>query len=833
MVKHTIQIFARVKPTRSKAGLYDLDDDDDGQPRLTFTVPRDLAKGFINNKKENYKFRFKQVFDQTSKQDDIFVAVSKPVVDNVLSGYNGTIFAYGQTGSGKTFTITGGAERYADRGIIPRSISYLYEQFEKDTERTYDLHISYLEIYNENGFDLLDPKHEASKLEDLPKVGLMEDSDQNIHLKNLSVHQASSEEEALNLLFLGDTNRMIAETPMNQASTRSHCIFTIHVTSRETGSATIRRAKLHLVDLAGSERVGKSGVAGTLLTEAKYINLSLHFLEQVITALSDKNRQHIPYRNSMMTSVLRDSLGGNCMTTMIATCSIEKRNLDESISTCRFAQRVAMIKNDVMVNEELDPKLMIQKLKREIQQLKEELAMATGEQRTDDLTDEDLERCQKAVEQYLEDTDPDVILSIGADMRKIQTCFRILKKHVLEKPSVTEVIRSPPPEAPPPDTGPYSDAENSKLKELVQQRDNEINILVNMLKKEKKRASNAESELTNMGKFAVRTSSVAGEAPSYNNVAMSRESTGSRNSRPNSSRRREEQAKNKILGDMSQGRQEAFEIFRRDYPQKETIEQNKVHLKQRYAEAKSLGEKVNKTRKKINHLKGQIEQHRMQLAMQGLVDPNNPEPDEEEQELRADMEEEKDSYKHSFNRLKTLKTEIEHLQHLLEKSKVKLMKDFEMWWAEQALISQNTQSVGGSMKSAWRTPTPKQSRKALPPDHVSPGNSTLSQSSSASSLYQPASHSLPLQSYQPASHSQPPQVGHHRQKVAVQLSSFYSQPPSQPQPPVEKNGYRLPRSAGNDQKAGIPLTGDSKADADIMAFVKARQNILKQANGNR
>ncbi|XP_069118141.1 kinesin-like protein KIF6 [Argopecten irradians] len=832
MVKHTIQIFARVKPTRSKAGLYELDEDDEGQPRLTFTVPRDLADGFINNKKENYKFRFKQVFDQTSKQDDIFQAVSKPVVDNVLSGFNGTIFAYGQTGSGKTFTITGGAERYTDRGIIPRSISYLYEQFEKDTERTYDLHISYLEIYNDSGFDLLDPKHEASKLEDLPKVGLMEDSDQNIHLKNLSVHPASSEEEALNLLFLGDTNRMIAETPMNQASTRSHCIFTIHVTSRETGSATIRRAKLHLVDLAGSERVGKSGVGGTLLTEAKYINLSLHFLEQVIIALSDKSRQHIPYRNSMMTSVLRDSLGGNCMTTMIATCSIEKRNLDESISTCRFAQRVAMIKNDVMVNEELDPKLMIQKLKREIQQLKEELAMATGEQRTDDLTDEDLQRCQEAVEQYLEDTDPDGILSIGADMRKIQTCFRILKKHVLEKPAVTEVIRSPHPEAPPPDTGPYSDAENSKLKDLVQQRDNEINILVNMLKKEKKRASNAESELTNMGKFAVRTSSAADDAPSYNNVAMSRESTGSR-SRPNSSRRREEQAKHKILGDMSKGRQEAFEIFRRDYPQKETIEQNKVHLKQHYAEAKSLGEKVNKTRKKINHLKGQIEQHRMQLAMQGLVDPNNPEPDEEEQELRADMEEEKDSYKQSFNRLKTLKTEIEHLQHLLEKSKVKLMKDFEMWWAEQALVSQNAQSAGGSMKSAWRTPTPKQSRKAPPPDLVSPGNSTLSQSSSASSLYQSAAHSLPQQSYHPASHSQPPQVGHHRQKVATQLSSFYSQPPSQPQPPVEKNGYRLPRSAGNEPKAGIPLTGDSKADADIMAFVKARQNILKQANGNR
>jgi kinesin family protein 6/9 len=204
------------------------------------------------------------------------------VVENCLLGYNGTIFAYGQTGSGKTFTITGGAERYTDRGIIPRTLSHLFQQYLKLSSTTaYTTQISYLEIYNETGFDLLDPKHEASKLEDLPRISLMEDSKGDIHLKNLSLHPANNEEEALNWLFLGDTNRIIAETPMNMASTRSHCIFTIHVTGREVGSDIIRKSKLHLVDLAGSERVGKSGVGGTLLAEAKYINLSLHCLEQV------------------------------------------------------------------------------------------------------------------------------------------------------------------------------------------------------------------------------------------------------------------------------------------------------------------------------------------------------------------------------------------------------------------------------------------------------------------------------------------------------------------------------------------------------------------------
>ncbi|ELK00332.1 Kinesin-like protein KIF6 [Pteropus alecto] len=399
MVKQTIQIFARVKPTvrKQQQGIYSIDEDEKLIPSLEIILPRDLADGFVNNKRESYKFKFQRIFDQDANQETIFENIAKPVAESVLAGYNGTIFAYGQTGSGKTFTITGGAERYSDRGIIPRTLSYIFEQSQKDSSKIYTTHISYLEIYNECGYDLLDPRHEASSLEDLPKVTILEDPDQNIHLKNLSLHQATTEEEALNLLFLGDTNRMIAETPMNQASTRSHCIFTIHLSSKEPGSATVRHAKLHLVDLAGSERVAKTGVGGLLLTEAKYINLSLHYLEQVIIALSEKHRLHIPYRNSMMTSVLRDSLGGNCMTTMIATLSLEKRNIDESISTCRFAQRVALIKNEAVLNEEIDPRLMIIRLQKEIQELKDELAIVTGEQKTEALTEAELLQPHKAV----------------------------------------------------------------------------------------------------------------------------------------------------------------------------------------------------------------------------------------------------------------------------------------------------------------------------------------------------------------------------------------------------------------------------------------------------
>jgi kinesin family member 6/9 len=220
-----------------------------------------------------------------------------------------------------------------DRGLIPRAISKVFDSMAQESQQLYTLLISYMEIYNHTAFDLLDPSREIKELADLPPVTILEDDDGKYHMRGLSLnrwptenghcttvsHQscllsipagaaccqkwkydpwccnfftwasflcrASTAEEALNLLFLGDTNRMIAETPMNLASSRSHCVFTMHLEARRPGESVVRRSKLHLVDLAGSERVGRTGSDGTILAEAKYINASLHFLEQVIIAL--------------------------------------------------------------------------------------------------------------------------------------------------------------------------------------------------------------------------------------------------------------------------------------------------------------------------------------------------------------------------------------------------------------------------------------------------------------------------------------------------------------------------------------------------------------------
>uniref|UniRef100_A0A8C4NJK3 Kinesin-like protein n=1 Tax=Eptatretus burgeri TaxID=7764 RepID=A0A8C4NJK3_EPTBU len=635
MVKQTIQIFARIRPTKKPTGFHSIEESENEDPKLEFMVPHDLADGFVNNKREIYKFTFQKVFNQKTKQEEIFEAIARSVADSALSGYNGTIFAYGQTGSGKTFTITGGVEKYIDRGIIPRTLSYLFEQINKETSQVFTMHISYLEIYNENGYDLLDPRHEVLGLENMPKVALMEDMEQNIHLKNLSLHQASNEEEALNLLFLGDTNRMVAETPMNQASTRSHCIFTVNLASHEPSSSTIRHSKLHLVDLAGSERVGKMGLGGQLLTEAKYINLSLHFLEQVITALSEKKRIHIPYRNSMMTSVLRDSLGGNCMTSMIANLSVEKSNIDESISTCRFAQRVALIKNEAVMNEAIEPKLEIKLLKREVQQLKDELKLVTGEQHVDSLSQEDKDRLWKSVQTFIEDTDVEAILDVGADMRKINHCFLLLKQYNLEGKKVqAEQQKNMDEKQIVEDNTPPTKLR--KLEELLKQRDKEISMLVLMLKKEKLKVQQAFGHVEALGIPSYRDDSVeSGKTLAENavtclppeNVKFHSETCGPR---PSSA----------VL---SMDYKEAFESFRKDCEENAAIEETKHVLKQRYADAKTLGRRVNESKTKINEMKVKIEQWRMQRVLQGLSGETGDSGQEDvvEEKLRVQIEEEK------------------------------------------------------------------------------------------------------------------------------------------------------------------------------------------------
>ncbi|KAG2496239.1 hypothetical protein HYH03_005837 [Edaphochlamys debaryana] len=752
-----IDIYVRIKPVQKPSPKLIVDTLEN---KLEFNIPRNEAAGLINNQREHYEFRFNGIVTADAKQDEVFERVARPVVMGAMEGYNGTIFAYGQTGSGKTFTITGGPERYVDRGIIPRSVSAIFTEISKRSDFQYTVHISYLEIYNNEGYDLLDADREIKSMEDLQRVHLGEADDGTVSYRNLSMYRANNEEEALNLLFLGDTNRTISETPMNQASSRSHCIFTIHVEARKSGEDVVRRSKLNLVDLAGSERVSKTGVDGTTLREAKYINLSLHYLEQVIIALQEKamgmNRPHIPYRNSMMTMALKDSLGGNCRTVMIATVTSAGDQMDESISTCRFAQRVAMVRNTVMLNEELDPSLIIRRLKQEVRELREEVRLLKGEEEErGPLTPDEINRLQGQVESYVSDDSPDAGLSLGGSMMMIRAVFEIFKR--LLKTGGFRMAGSgaagggggmggggggKDPGTPTGAGGgggggsdPDAQEQIRKLKLQVAQRDNEIGILVSMLKRREAAGGPTKGPVLASPSSSTSGPLLQGSGGSGSGLGLGLgpggESPGPAGPGPSSLAAAaagggqgglgggggvaEEMAalmNTNLLAD----RNKAFELFRKSYRQNEVIEENKALLKAKYEAAKGLGAAVNDSKGRITELRQAIEQRRMQLAAsavaQGLQPEDLPEDAEEQRHLAA-MEQEKTRYKDAFGQLRELKKEIEHLHMLLEQSRTRLQRDFEQWMGLMLRQQQQQQQQAGGPGAG------------LPPQAPSPGMSPM------------------------------------------------------------------------------------------------------------
>lgn len=230
---------------------------------LEVKIPEGADPGLVHNNKSGYiGFTFNEIFDEESSQDDIFHYVEGMILD-IFQGINSTIFAYGQTGSGKTYSICGG-DSYQDRGLIPRTLNLVFDELAHvtaglhDNLITYKCLISFTEIFNESIYDLLDPKKSDLPLEEWSKIQIFENED-GLVLKNINVFEVTNEEEALNLFFMGTTNRSTSSTPMNHASSRSHAIFTIIIESEEISGNRIvtKLGKLNLVDLAGSERLYK------------------------------------------------------------------------------------------------------------------------------------------------------------------------------------------------------------------------------------------------------------------------------------------------------------------------------------------------------------------------------------------------------------------------------------------------------------------------------------------------------------------------------------------------------------------------------------------------
>ncbi|CAF1458254.1 unnamed protein product, partial [Rotaria sordida] len=296
------------------------------------------------------QFTFDAVYPEDSITENIYAESVFPLVENVLEGYNATVFAYGQTGSGKSFTMQGiNTPGSLQRGVIPRSFEHIFDASSIASGTKYLIRSSYLEIYNETIRDLLAKDVKTA-------LDLKEHLDKGVQVQNLSWHPCSSVNDCERLMEKGNRNRATGATLMNKDSSRSHSIFTIVTEmckrSETDGKDHIRAGKLNLVDLAGSERQSKTHAEGERLREATRINLSLSALGNVISALVDGRSKHIPYRDSKLTRLLQDSLGGNTKTLMVACISPAHDNYDETLSTLRYANRAKNIKNKPRINED-------------------------------------------------------------------------------------------------------------------------------------------------------------------------------------------------------------------------------------------------------------------------------------------------------------------------------------------------------------------------------------------------------------------------------------------------------------------------------------------------
>mmetsp|Transcript_235 Transcript_235/g.997 ORF Transcript_235/g.997 Transcript_235/m.997 type:complete len:858 (-) Transcript_235:34-2607(-) len=442
-----VKVYLRTRPTDNVQGSFTLQPDGKSVAIQVKKTDKPRGTGHINNTADTIKFRFDDILLDAS-QETIFGTCAADVCDNVLTGYNGTIFAYGQTGAGKTYTMSGDVSAaYNQRGIVPRAIHHLFHESELRGDKEIEVRVSHLEIYNDVMYDLL--ADDVTQADNLQIVDRIDDprfpetfaagtGTRETVIKGLTKKYCANEAEALAYFFAGEANRATAAHILNKTSSRSHCIFTVYLESRGVGDSSEKTtvAKLNLVDLAGSERVKKTSVSGQQLKEANFINRSLTFLEQTVNALArfgqdtvpnpkvnvrkpgwnndttlPENAQnlaskqaaskqsaairsglegtlrrtatpapievdpHVSARQSKLTHILRDSLGGNCRTTLIACLWPDVEHADETVSTCRFASRVMTLQTKAVVNESKDPRVIIRKHEKQIRELKQELAM--------------------------------------------------------------------------------------------------------------------------------------------------------------------------------------------------------------------------------------------------------------------------------------------------------------------------------------------------------------------------------------------------------------------------------------------------------------------------
>ncbi|KAL4284852.1 hypothetical protein GQ457_16G015530 [Hibiscus cannabinus] len=324
-------------------------------------------------------YAFDYVFDETCSNAKVYELLTKDVIHAAVDGFNGTAFAYGQTSSGKTFTMNGSPN---DPGLIHRAVNDIFQKIQMISDREFLIRVSYMEIYNEEINDLFAVENQ--------KLQIHESLERGIFVAGLREEIVNNAEQVMKLLESGEVNRHFGETNMNARSSRSHTIFRMVIESKGicmhssgdySSSDAIRVSVLNLVDLAGSERIAKTGAGGVRLKEGKYINKSLMVLGNVINKLSNgaKQRAHIPYRDSKLTRILQNALGGNAKTSIICTLAPEEVHVEETKGTLLFASRAKRITNCAQVNEILTDAALLKRQQLEIEELRMKLQGSRSE----------------------------------------------------------------------------------------------------------------------------------------------------------------------------------------------------------------------------------------------------------------------------------------------------------------------------------------------------------------------------------------------------------------------------------------------------------------------
>ncbi|XP_067610265.1 kinesin-like protein KIF9 isoform X3 [Pseudorca crassidens] len=687
-----VHAFVRVKPTDDFA--HEMIKYGDDNKTINIHLKKDTRRGVVNNQQTDWSFKLDGVLHDAS-QDLVYETVAKDVVSQALNGYNGTIMCYGQTGAGKTYTMTGATENYKHRGILPRALQQVFKMIEERPTQVITVRVSYLEIYNESLFDLLST---------LPYVGpsvtpmTIVESPQGVFIKGLSVHLTSQEEDAFSLLFEGETNRIIASHTMNKNSSRSHCIFTIYVEahSRTLSDAKYITSKINLVDLAGSERLGKSRSEGQVLKEATYINKSLSFLEQAIIALGDQKRDHIPFRQCKLTHALKDSLGegGNCNMILVTNIYGEASQLEETLSSLRFASRMKLVTTEPAINEKYDAERMVKNLEKELALLKQELAIH-------DSLIINLRQIQEVFNQFR------VVLSqqeqeVESTLRRKYT---LIDKNDFEAISAVQkaglvdddghLVGEPDGQGFGLGVAPFSTrpGKKSKSKKMFKEQ------LGSLARKEGASSPVSGKELdASTSKTQLTPSSKDGDVKDM--LLQDRETSSIE---PLASESPKEELR-PPRPSTPPAKPVAFEDFKNERGSEinRIFKENKSILNERRKRASETTQRINAIKREIDMTKEALNFHKSLREKQGEYENKGLMIiDEEEFLLILKLKDLKKQYRTEYQDLQDLRAEIQYCQRLVDQCRHRLLMEFDIWYNESFFVPEDLQAAlkpGGSIR---------------------------------------------------------------------------------------------------------------------------------------